>query len=422
MSLNSLIARLKNITLLSELLIFIINLATVYLITNYYSLEIYGVYILLITIASIFTDIIGVRSNELILYFVNKYKNDDCKNGIVFIVFGTDLVVGTIISISIYFLSSQICFFFHNQYLTVELVNNIALYAFFIYLKGSFLGLLQVNKLYFQIAAIKILESLLKFISIIFLIYNLQNKMDFLFHNTLLLNIISMMVIGFFIVFILFNRNIFDIKKAFVFNKINFKEFYSYVLNNFYSTILKSGNRQIDSILITKFASVYYLGMYDISKKLLSPISIITNTITITHNIKIIEFISQKQFIIKKFINNTNNKIIFLFIFYTILIVIFKSVINKTLNVNLDLIFFVLVSISVMFSQLMWWTRPFSISHNIKLSIVFNFYSTFYSFTVLTFLSYLFGNFGLVIGLIFIRVIMLFLWNSEIDKYLKHVV
>lgn len=275
------------------------------------------------------------------------------------------------------------------------------------------MGVIQFFGKFTILALVKNIELILRFL-LMFLFYYLGYKS--LISLTYVLVIPS--IVTFFISFCIvkFNK---EIQLGFISICFSNKKsifFYWFSWQNFLSTVIKAGNKQIDSLIVAKFISVSYVGIYDLVKKFITPINLISNVLSINMLTEIIKSNGGKSNLYTK-IKRINIKLSLVLFCWTCVLIIITPLIQKLLSIQYSITIFIGLIIVNFLNQTMWWTRAFSTAYNQKLSIYFNTLASVLSCTILLILVFKWGIWGLIGGLFFIRILLYYFWNQKLKEY-----
>ncbi|MEE1896845.1 oligosaccharide flippase family protein [Flavobacterium rakeshii] len=408
---ESVFVKFKNPTFIGEFFYLLLNILYSFILTRGFGIELYGSLIVLMTISGFFTDVIGVRSNEVIVYFLNKSNDNNVRNSFYTMSVLTDVILGTIISLVVFLLSGLIVSFFEDK-ITLSSVKLLSVYSFFLYMRGTNMGVMQFFAKFKILALIKNIELILRF-SLMFLFYYFGFK-DL--KSLTFMMVIPCVIIFFSSIFIIrYNREInlklvsvnFSVKKSIYFCVFSWR--------NFLSTIIKAGNKQIDSLIVAKFISITYVGVYDLVKKFSTPINLVSNVLIINMLPEIIKNKKREGKLFSR-IKKINKRLLLFFLIWLVVLMLSNSLIERFLLIEYSMLIFSGLLIVNFLNQIMWWTRAFSTAYNQKLSIYFNGLATLLSCTVLIFLVVNWDIWGLIGGLFFIRILLYYLWNQKLKQ------
>jgi O-antigen/teichoic acid export membrane protein len=348
-----------------------------FLINRYFGVDIYGLLAIIMLTAGISTSLLTSKNSEAVTrFFTRELVNNDLKSAkfILFIGFVIDLIMGLIFILLIYLLSDFIAKTFMKD---VNYSFEVFLYSFvvfFKFLRETFVGYFQARELFFQMNTIIVFESFVKAISLIGII--------FIMHKHNLSDIIYVFILASglaflysFFIFINYYKSQFY-KIALDFNKKLLKEYWSFNLKTFLSSTLKIGHDQVDVLILSYFTSSYVIGIYSIFKKILNVFFIIISQVAVVRFTKIIKFYESKKF--SEMLKDIKSKT--LFIFYAIIPLFIISLgllkfIFVSMNIPFKTIYYTIYSIlfiRVIVAALMWWWRPFIITHNVTAPIYMN--------------------------------------------------
>ena len=393
-----------------------------FLINKYFGVETYGQLAIIMSTAGIFSSLLTARSSEAVTRFFKREelnKNFEDAKFVLFIGFIIDFITAVLLVVLIYLLSSFIAITFLKD---VNLSDELVFYSFitfFIFLRGSLMGYLQSKEMFVKINMITIVESFFKVCGLLIAIYLFSsNSLAVIIYVFLFASLIS-----FSYTFFIFSKSF--IKEYFateiVFNRNILREYWHFNLKTFFSSSLKAGNQNIDNLIIGYFLNSEVVGIYQVLKKILSPIMIIATPFSMLVYPKLIHYFetSQKDKF-KHIITKVSFYILLISISYIFISHIFLIDIFQLMDIEFTNIYnkyFSLVSMLYILTSQMWWVRAFSNTVNPNYSIYMNLFATIFQLTITILLSKYFGFIGMLISIIVMNIIILSFWFRKGYKY-----
>jgi O-antigen/teichoic acid export membrane protein len=395
-----------------------------FLLNRYFGIESYGQLAIIISTAGIFSALLTARSSEAIIrFFTREMLKNNLINAkfVLFIGFCIDLITALLMIGFTYLFSDFVAI---NLIKDVELNDDFFLYSFvtfFGFLRGTFLGYFQSKEMFFLINKITLFELIVKLIGLFLIVYLLPNNaLKNVIWVFVIASISSLLfsIIAFYKSFKEEFRN-----TIFSFNKVILKEYFFFNTNTFISSSLKGVNNNIDTLLIAHFLSVQVVGLYQFIKKILSPMVIFSEPFPTLVYSKLVHFYERKE--VDKFVKVIfkNTLIIFLFTLPYILIgYLFIENIFILMNVKLSPetpTLYVLMSVFIVVTNLLWWVRVFSNVVNPNYSLYMNIFATIFQLTITILATNLFGVNGLIISMILMYVLIGIFWIIKMWNYVR---
>jgi len=393
-----------------------------FLINRYFGVEIYGQLAIIISTVGIFSSLLTARSNEAVTRFFKREelnKNFENAKLVLLIGFTIDFITAVLLVVLIYFLSNVIASTFLKD---VNLSDEIVIYSlitFFIFLRGTLMGYLQSKEMFVNINMINIIESFFKVCGLLIVIYLFSsNSLAVIVYVFLFASLISF-VYAFFIFFKSYIKEYLLTKITF--NQTLLKEYWNFNIKTFFSSSLKAGNQNIDNLIVGYFLNSETVGIYQVLKKILSPIMIVATPFSMLVYPKLIHYFETNQKDkFKHIITKVSFYILLISISYILISHIFLIDIFQLMNIEFDNIYnvyFLLVSSLYILTSQMWWVRAFSNTVNPNYSIYMNLFATIFQLTITILLSKYFGFIGMLISLILMNLIILIFWFRKGYKY-----
>jgi len=395
-----------------------------FLINRYFGVATFGQLAIIMSTAGIFSSLLTARSSEAVTRFFKREelnKNYENAKFILFIGFSIDFITAILLVGLIYFASNFIAITFLKD---INLQDEIIVYSFITFiafLRGSMMGFLQSKEMFVKTNIITIIESISKIIVLLTFIFAL--------HKVFLIDIIYSFLVAsvlsfLYTVYIFLTTYLKEYKNVtYNFNKILLKEYWSFNLKTFLSSSLKAGNQNIDNLILGYFVDVQTVGIYQIMKKILSPIIVVSAPFSALVYPKLIHFFETNQKDrFKNVILKISSYILIIGVVYSFISYELLEYIFKFMNIKFQdnyLFNYLLLLILMLITSQMWWGRIFANVINVTYSIYQNIFATIYQLCITIITTYYYGFEGILISLILMNIIILINWYYWLKKYLK---
>ena len=396
----------------------------IYLITNYVGLYKYGQYSILVTSVGFMSLLITARSGEAIVKFYKKSKieknNPAAKT---YIIYG--FFIDVLTSLFLYGLVILLSDFIASSLLKDDslrsLVTLFAIINVLVFLKGTMQGYLQAKEMFYFFNGIKIFEVIGLSVVLFF---------SFKFLGTNLVDIINSYIfvysLSFFVSLLVFCMYYFKEFKStrVVFSKDTFVKYIKFNMITFTSSTMKAGSRNFDNLILSYFTSPSTVAIYTILKKFFMPISMISKPFRTIMYPKLTQFWYNKKYI--QFQNNIMKitKLLLLMSFvYFIGVFVFSDLLINSFKLeyeNIDMMIYLMMAYFSM-ASLTWWTRNFSNIVNPMYSLISSSMNTGLQIIICPLSTYFFQMEGLIISLIFIKIINVIYWLIRYKSVLRSV-
>lgn len=402
----------------------LLGLLQVFLINKYFGIVTYGQLAIIMSTAGIFSSLLTARSAEAVTrFFKIEIANNRIENAkfVLYIGFFIDLITAFTLLLLVYFLSDVIAkIFLKNSDLSVE----IFLYSFiifFIFMRDTLTGYLQANEMFNHINSIRLIESFLKNAFLLIPIYASVCTLRFLIFSFFAASFLSFV----FALYVYLNKYLKELSNIpLVINKVLFKEYWNYNVKTFLSSSLKAGNENIDNLVIAYYLDAKTVGIYQVLKKILSPIFMFSSPFSMLIYPKLISFYDAGQRDrFKNIILKTSSYLALLTVVYGLITYISLPGILSILGTNytsmysnyyIALIFLTFIVI------MMWWVRIFSNTVDPSYSLYMNIFATIFQLTVTILMAKSFGIFGLIISMLVMNVIIFSYWLRKAYCYVNN--
>jgi len=393
-----------------------------FLINRYFGVETYGQLAIIISTAGIFSSLLTARSSEAVTRFFKREelsKNFENAKFVLLIGFTIDLITAILLVMLIYLLSNFIAMTFLKD---LNLSDEIIIYSFitfFLFLRGTLIGYFQSKEMFMKINIITIIESFFKVFGLLIAIYFFKfNSLEAVIYVFFLASLVSFLFALFSFLKSYLNEYL---TINIIINTNLLQEYWSFNIKTFFSSSLKAGNQNIDNLIIGYFLNAEVVGIYQILKKVLSPIMIVATPFSMLVYPKLINYFEKNQKDkFKHIIVKISAYILMISMTYGFMSYVFLSDIFQLMNIEFDEIYsnyFLLVAILYILTSQMWWVRAFSNTVNPNYSIYMNLFATIFQLTITILLSKYFGFIGMLISIIVMNIIILNFWFRKGYKY-----
>ncbi len=408
---------------IAQALTIIFGFAQLFLINKYFGVNVYGQLAIIISTAGIFSSLLTARSSEAVTRFFKREElNKKFENAkfVLFVGLGIDFITAILLVMLIYSLSHFIAdTFLKDDTLSHEIIIY-SLITFITFLKGSIMGYMQSKGMFVQINIINIIESAAKILFLVLFILIL-NKLFLI--DIIYVFLISSIVSFLYTISIFLKSYIVEYKSVLLkFNKPLLKEYWSFNIKTFLSSSLKAGNENIDNMLIAYFLNAQIVGIYQIIKKILLPISILSIPFSMLIYPRLIYFFEtdQKEKF-KNIIIKISTYILLIGILYSLFAHVFLDDIFDLMVVEFNetySYYYILIAVtSIITSSLLWWVRIFSNTVNPNYSLYMNLFATFYQLTITIYMTKIFGLEGLLISFMIMNMLIFVYWIKKGQEY-----
>ncbi len=382
----------------------------------------YGQLAIIMSTAGIFSALLTARSSEAVTrFFTREILNQNFENAkfILYIGFLIDFITALLLLFVTYFFSDFIASTFIKD---VQNSSEVFLYSFVVFfgfLRGTLFGYFQSKEMFFQINFISLFESFIKILAFIFVIFVLKEtslrELIYIFMFTSVISYLYTLIV------FLKKYTIQFQSINYIYNKVILKEYWSFNLKTFISSSLKAGNQNIDNLIIAYFLNAQLVGIYQVIKKILSPLLIIASPFSSLIYPKLIHYFETNQ-------KERFRKIIVKTSLYILIIsMIYGFVMNFCYEFLLDYmrvtylpeyhLYYLLLLVLIILNSQMWWVRAFSNTVNPNYSIYMNIFATLFQLTFTVVLSKYFGLEGMLSSMIFMNLAILLFWFQKGYKY-----
>jgi len=410
------------ITYMANAFTLISGFGSMYIITNYTSVEVYGILAIIAATSGILTNLVSARTSEAIVRFVKEEMIKGNKENIkliLFIGFFIDIFIGLIILGLFYLLANFIATTFIKDASYTYEVWIYSFITFFTYIKGVPYGLMQTKEKFMIINSFTIVENFLKIVLLVFIVFYLKEiKLIDIIYVQILVSIVS------FIMFLSYFIKIY--KKEYLEIPLRkdtelIKRYWSFNIKTFTSSFLKAGNQKLDTLILGYFIDPKTVGIYEIIKKIVAtPLGFLASPFNLLYYSKLVELYTNKKYDeFKGLIYNITLKITLISIVYLAFLLMLSSYLIDIFDLLLkvDILRLYIILLAPYAIPYFWWGRVFSNAVDPMYSIYTNALYMFLYFTLVIMLTYQFELIGLLIGIGLSKIIT----SNYLFKKLKYI-
>ena len=267
---------------------------SVTLLVKFGGLELYGMMAVMLALGATVTNLISFRTNEALVRF---YKRGASKSNHELQYFSVsaglclDIVTGLALLTIIQIFAEAIGLYLLKSTTQQDAISLFSLMASANFLRGTGYGLLTAQEQFNAISVLGVLEQGIKVVCIGLGIWSLE---DLQLHNIMLLIFISSIPFTFYYIFIavkqLFTRPLRRwTRKKWV------RLYWSFSLNTFISSTLKSGYKNMDAVILGYFSSPAMVGLYNLFKQFISPLNMLSAPYSSQIYPKFVDALSKKS-------------------------------------------------------------------------------------------------------------------------------
>lgn len=392
---------------------------SVTIVTRYAGIDMYGKLAIISALASTLTNLMTFRTNEAVIRFYKRGRiQGDLGQCRLSLVAGLtlDALTGGVLLILIQYFSSSVSDILLKQ---PGLESGITLFSYTIlstFLRSTALGLLAAEERFRLINIINVTEMALKALLLSLAVYT-GTKLGF--EEIIWASLApSLLVTGTAYTYPIIKLST-DLRKERSAGKYTM-EYLRFSLSTFFSSSLKAGNQNIDSIILGYLTNPSSVGVYHIFKQFLSPLSMLTGPFTSQIYPRFVKAVAAKQHEIVLSSIKHGNRILTTGFFLVLLVLTPGLVVYDKWN-NLQLIdaqyiAFYLMATSAFISQMQWWSRPFSLATNPNTSLRAGLLSTICICVLLPAFILMFDFIGIATCHLFSQILLTMFWRRELKR------
>lgn len=386
---------------------YIVNLITMFsglvlmfLINRYGSLSTYGEVSIVLAFGGILNNIITAKSNEGVVKFAIKFKNNNEYNKVNQIILFSLIVDFVLASIAIllFSLSAHIASDFllkdESKYMLIVYFGVIVAMKL---LRNALMGYLQSEQKISSINNFTLLDIVLKVFLIGFLVASS--------HNLTSENVIISYMIGAIITTIsLFLYALPHILKLFYrygisFCKDTYKEFYFFTKTMYLATFIRGFAADMDNIILGFFTNPQTVGIYQVVKNLISPITLISSPMGLIYYPVLNNLYEQNKInAFRSKIKRVTTYVTIISLGILIFLIPFDMYILRYFNIEASseiFSFFLLQGLFMLIITIQWWIRIFCNIIDIGLYLKVNIFWVLHLGLIGSLCTYLYGIYGM---------------------------
>jgi O-antigen/teichoic acid export membrane protein len=401
---------------------FLVTFSLITLINSHFGVHTYGQLVLIISAVGFCSNFVTARSSEAITrFYTRELLNNHRGNAKYVLALGclVDLITAPLLLGIVYLTSDLISL---HLLKSPELSQNINFYAiavFFSFLKGTILGFYQSRKMFITMAALAFLEPLFQLLLVGYTIwFKYALDLGYLIYAHVIAS-----AVAYCIALTLFLYHAIKTYRLVPMNRDQsiLSEYISFSIRTFVSSTLKAGNQNIDTLMLGYFCNPSLVGIYQVLKKVMSPVFMISAPLPTLFYPKLVELFEMNRW--EKIVATFRRASIMIFgiaILYSCFAFIVLPYIMDFCDLEYNqsiLHFFLLLVANTILTSQMWWVRIFSNTTNPIQSIIANVFATVFQLTVVLYLSYQFNLYGILAGLFLMNVLLLLYWFSRVKVH-----
>ncbi|MCA2015717.1 oligosaccharide flippase family protein [Vibrio tritonius] len=401
------------------------SFAMMWLINRSSGVDVYGKYVIILTVTSMLTKFLSARTSEGVIKFFIEFdsiKSNRLKT--------LTLVYGHIIDLSLGLLLLGLSVIF-SDYISLlftkstDISEPLILYSICVFLsfvKSTPTGFFQSIEKIGIINKVTIIENLIKVFLLLIFIYVLKWETSLL--SVVMLCLISTIIPALYMwyeyiyevyngKFICFNRSV---------SHVDFKERYiKFTITTFLSSTLKSINLNGDTFILGLFTSPSVVGIYDSLKKIVNVISFLSIPLPLLYASAFSKsYINRTLHVLWKKVIKINFLLVTISILVTVVIYQLFPFIMRYMNIseNLDCEY-IIMSISIMFNVIVWWGRIYSNVVNPIISLKINIYISLFIVMVYPISVKTYQMSGLIISTLILNLLIFLVYCYYAKREMK---
>jgi O-antigen/teichoic acid export membrane protein len=192
------------------------------------------------------------------------------------------------------------------------------------------------------------------------------------------------------------------------------KEYWNFNIKTFLSSSLKAGNQNVENLILGFFVNAEVVGVYQTLKKILSPIAIAVQPLSMLSYPKMIQLFELKK------IDEIQSMVSNISLFVLAVVAIYGVFINISITYIFELMvlkyqpdyynYLIIIFFTSAVSALLWWCRIFSNTVNPVYSLHMNLLATFYQLIFVSICADLYGLQGVLLALLLLQIILGSCW------------
>lgn len=370
----------------------------------------------MVAFGSTVTNFLSFRTNEALVRFYTRGKvknNQELQYFSIVAGLILDVVTGVIMLITIQFSAEAIATHLLKSKEDIDAVYMFSYIASAYFLRGTGSGLLTAKEYFVAANVLSVLEQALKVSLVLWGVgraedLNLQMLMVLIFASSIPITLLYLIIAY---------KHLFQIPPGRWVHTKWIRFYWYFSVSTFVSSTLKSGHKNIDSVILGYFSSPSIVGIYNLFKQFISPIEMLAAPYALQIYPKFVHALSAKKIDpIAESIRQGSNSLLrngCLVMLVTIpSAYIYFSWVDIRLIGKDYVSFFILLAASFIIQRL-WWSRAFSLASKPGLSITANITALVITlFTMPILITLLGGLLGAAVTILLNSTILFFYWTK----------
>lgn len=394
---------------------------TITIVIKHSDINVYGMLTIIMAVGATLTNFIGFRTNEAVVrYFKRGILKNNRELQFFSLVAGSiiDVTIGVLTLIIMHFFAGVIAFYLLKDSVQIEAVELYSILVAQMFLRSTGYGILTAKERFKQISIISALEQMIKMIIFgcgALVLYEFQ------LDDIMILMLIAALPFTVFFLYVLSE----ELSRPPIRRWLRARWFNHYLrfsLSTFSSSILKSGHKNLDELVLGYYSNSATVGIYNLFKKFIAPLSMLATPYASQIYPKFVEaFSNQSIEAVQSTIQKGSRTLTIhgCLIMLPILPVAYMYFSWNKIDVSkTEYIAFFILLFSSFILQRLWWARSFSLATKPQLSIAANAIALVATCVVLPILISLFsGILGVVISIFIINIYLHLFWIRQLHKY-----
>jgi len=396
----------------------------VFLLTKHLGLEVYGQFAIIVSSGGLISSFMTARSSEAITrFFKREEMNENYRKAksVLFYGMAIDLASAFLLILVFYFLSFLVA---EHLLKSMALQAEFFLYSgviFFLFLRGGFWGFFHSREMFGYTNVLIIVDSSVKAIVLFVLVLNYPG----VGLHEVLVALVAASVVTFLFSLSLFVREYNEMYKyiSIEFDPLIFRAYFKFNFQTFISGSLKSGNANLDTLILSYFTNTSMVAIYSVLKKISSPIMVMVTPLSMLFYPKFISYYdSGKKHLLYSAIYTVTFKVFIISIMYLSVSYYFLYDVLDLMNIDYSIEYsnyYLFVCFILLIKCITWWSRIFSNVIDPKISLYLNLFVVSFILTFVTYLSYQYHLYGLLIGFSLMQIVVLIVLVISLFRHVK---
>lgn len=350
------------------------------LVTRYAGIAVFGALAVLTALSNMLANLLTFRTNEAVIAF---YKQGEATGDLARSKFALvagmalDLLLGGGLFLLVYSQADTIANLLIKDAGAAPEVRLYAGFLFIFFIRGSAVGYLQACERFKLVSYLSMSEHFAKALAAggIVMLYGKLN----LYHAVLALlipacvfSLVYLIAIG-----VGLARRLGTVPLSLDKGKVG--EFARFSSSTFLSSTLKAGNQNIDTVMVGYLTDTHTVGLYGLFRQFLSPLAFLSTPFSSLTYPKFVQaVVEHRHSDIRRAIASINRKLRMLFL--ATLAVMIPAFLFYALWIDLPIqwdkwLVIIMMTLTTVIIQQMWWARPFSNAVNPNISLRANLYA-----------------------------------------------